>query len=139
MRDVEDWLAAHRDVGSLRLAICDLNGRARGKRIARAQASKAASARMPYSALNLDLRGQDIVDSPLVFETGDRDGILRPTGRGPVPMPWLTAPAGLIQMSLHHDDGRPFAGDPRHALCAVVDRYSGRGWRAAAAIVLRFL
>lgn len=138
MSELKDWLAAHPDVGSLRLAICDLNGRARGKRIARAQADKAGSARMPYSALNLDLRGDDIANSPLVFDSGDRDGTLRTTGRGPVPMPWLNTPSAMIQMALHHEDGRPFAGDPRHALNAVVDRYAARGWQAAAAFELEF-
>ena len=38
--------------------------------------------RFPISALSLDIWGEDIDDSPLVFETGDRDGVLRPTERG---------------------------------------------------------
>ena len=56
---------------------------------------------MPLSALNVDIFGADIDGSPLVFETGDADGILRPTGRGPVPMPWL--------------EGHPAVGSDDHA------------------------
>ncbi|NKB29423.1 MAG: glutamine synthetase [Rhodobacteraceae bacterium] len=138
MTAFDDWLAANPDVQSLRLAICDLNGRAIGKRMPRAGAAKARSARMPFSALNLDFKGQDIDDSPLVFATGDADGVLRPTPRGPVLMPWLSQPAALLPMTLHHDDGHPFSGDPRHALSAVVDRYAAKGWRVEAAFEMEF-
>ena len=138
MSGLDDWMDAHPDVQSLRLAICDLNGRARGKRFGRISAEKAASARFPFSALNLDLKGADIEGSPLVFASGDADGVLRPTERGPILMPWLAQPAALLPMTLHHDDGRTFEGDPRHALSAVVDRYAANGWRVEAAFEMEF-
>ena len=34
--------------------------------------------RFPLSVLNLDIWGEDIDDSPLVFDSGDADGVLRP-------------------------------------------------------------
>lgn len=92
----------------------------------------------PFSALNLDLKGADIEGSPLVFASGDADGVLRPTERGPILMPWLAQPAALLPMTLHHDDGRTFEGDPRHALSAVVDRYAANGWRVEAAFEMEF-
>ena len=75
--------------------------------------------------LNLDIWGEDIDDSPLVFETGDRDGVLMPTERGFVPMPWLEAPTALLPIWMFHEDGRPFEGDPRHALRAVARPLQG--------------
>ncbi|MEO0864822.1 MAG: glutamine synthetase family protein, partial [Pseudomonadota bacterium] len=80
----------------------------------------------------------DIEDSPLVFETGDQDGVLRPTERGPVPMPWLEGNVALLPMGLFTDDGAPFAGDPRHALAGVLQRYAARGWSVTAATEMEF-
>ena len=127
-------------VQSVRLAAADLNGQARGKRIARAFADKALSdgTRFPFSVLNLDMWGDDIVGSPLVFEAGDPDGTLRPTGRGPVPIPWLDAPALLQPLWMFHDDDAPFAGDPRHALAQVIARYDAKGWTPVVATELEF-
>lgn len=125
---------------TIRVAACDLNGQMRGKRVPGSYAPKleAGAVRMPLSALNLDVFGADIEDSPLVFETGDADGVLKPTGRGPVPLPWLETPQPLVPMSMYHDDDRAFDGDPRHALLAVLDRFAERGWQVVAATELEF-
>jgi glutamine synthetase len=125
---------------TFRVAASDLNGQMRGKRVPGSYAAKldSSAVRLPLSALNVDLWGRDIVDSPLVFETGDADGMLLPTERGPVPMPWIATPTALVPMALYTDDGAPFAGDPRHALAAVLDRYSARGWRVVAATEMEF-
>ena len=134
------WLDEHPEIDAVCTAIADLNGQARGKRIPRATAGKAFDglAKMPLSALNVDILGRDIEDSPLVFETGDRDGVLRPTERGPVPMPWLEGHVALLPMGLFTDDGAPFAGDPRHALASVLASYSARGWSVTAATEMEF-
>ncbi len=125
---------------TFRVAACDLNGQMRGKRVPPSYAEKLdkGAVRMPLSALNVDLWGADIEGSPLVFESGDADGVLLPTDRGPVPMPWLATPTALVPMSLHNDDATPFAGDPRHALSAVLARYAAKGWSMVAATELEF-
>lgn len=125
---------------TFRAAACDLNGQMRGKRIPAEDAAKldSGSVRMPLSVLNVDVRGADIDGSPLVFETGDADGILLPTGRGPVPMPWLKTPSALVPMWMFCEDGTPFDGDPRHALAAVLNRYAARGLRVEAATEMEF-
>lgn len=125
---------------SFRVAACDLNGQMRGKRVPPSYADKLdkGTLRMPFSALNVDLWGADIDGSPLVFESGDADGVLLPTERGPVPVPWLETETALVPMCLYDDDGTPFAGDPRHALASVLDRYAQRGWSVIAATELEF-
>ncbi len=125
---------------TFRVAACDLNGQMRGKRVPPSYAEKLdkGAVRMPLSALNVDLWGADIEGSPLVFESGDADGVLLPTDRGPVPMPWLATPTALVPMSLHNDDETPFAGDPRHALSSVLARYAAKGWSVVAATELEF-
>jgi glutamine synthetase len=136
----DDWLTANPQVRTIRAAACDLNGVARGKRMPIPSARKLLTdgTRFPLSALCLDIWGEDVEDSPLVFETGDRDGILMPTGRGFVPMPWLEAPTAMIPIWMFHEDGRPFDCDPRHALARVQDRFAALGLTPVVAVELEF-
>lgn len=135
-----DWLREHPEVRTIRVAAADLNGVARGKRIPARFADKVFTegTRFPFSVMNLDIWGEDIEDSPLVFETGDCDGLLRPTERGFMPMPWLASPTALLPIWMFHMDGRPYAGDPRQALARVVDRYKDRGLTPVVATELEF-
>ncbi len=137
---MSDFLLENPQIKSIRMVAADLNGQARGKRIARRFASKALSegTRFPYSVMNLDIWGEDIDDSPLVFEAGDPDGILKPTERGFVPVPWLETPTALLPIWMFHEDGTPFDGDPRHALARVIDRYKARGLTPVVATELEF-
>lgn len=138
--DMKNWLRKHPQVRTIRVAASDLNGQPRGKRIPVRFADRVVSegTRFPMSVLNLDIWGEDIDDSPLVFERGDRDGVLRPTERGFMPMPWLDAPTAFLPIWMFHENGRPYEGDPRHALRAVVDRYSERGLTPVVAVELEF-
>ncbi|MEI4485703.1 glutamine synthetase family protein [Frigidibacter sp. MR17.14] len=135
-----DWLREHPEVRTIRVAAADLNGVARGKRIPARFAEKLVTegTRFPFSVMNLDIWGEDIEDSPLVFETGDADGVLMPTERGFLPMPWLSAPTGLLPIWMFHQDGRPYDGDPRQALARVMDRYKAAGLTAVVATELEF-
>ena len=137
---MKNWLRKNPQVRTIRVAAADLNGQARGKRMPSRFAEKVVEdgTRFPMSVLNLDIWGEDIDDSPLVYETGDRDGVLKPTERGFMPMPWLDAPTALLPIWMFHEDGRPFDGDPRHALRAVLDRYKARGLTPVCAVELEF-
>lgn len=136
----QDWLAAHPEIKSLRIAACDLNGLPRGKRIPSSHADKAfqGELRMPLSTLNVDIWGQDIADSPLVFDSGDADGAIIPTERGLVPMTWFATPSALLPLWMYNDLGNPFSGDPRHALGHVVNRYKDLGLTPVVATELEF-
>ncbi len=125
---------------TIRIAACDMNGQMRGKRLPAEMAGKLAegAARMPISTLNVDLWGRDVEDNPLVFETGDADGVMLPTNRGAVPMPWLNSPSALVPMAMYWEDGKPFLGDPRHVLGDVLARYAERGWTVVAATEMEF-
>jgi glutamine synthetase len=137
---MKNWLRKNPQVRAIRVAASDLNGQPRGKRVPARFADKAVegSTRFPMSVLNLDIWGEDIDDSPLVLESGDRDGVLKPTERGFVPMPWLDAPTALLPVWMFHEEGRPFEGDPRHALRAVLDRFKERGLTPVCAVELEF-
>ncbi len=137
---VPDWIAAHSHIRALRVAAADLNGQPRGKRLPVSGAQKAlqGATRFPLSVMNLDIWGDDIEDSPLVMETGDRDGTLHPTERGFVPVPWLDTPTAMLPVWMHYEDGRPFPGDPRQALAKVLERYTARGLTPVVAVELEF-
>ncbi|MGY9050531.1 MAG: glutamine synthetase, partial [Rhodobacterales bacterium] len=134
------WLNEQTDIENIFACICDLNGTLRGKRLDVAQAEKIlnGSVRMPLSLAGLDIWGEDIEVSALVFETGDADGICQYTGRGILPINWTSRPTALIPLSLYNEDGRPFMGDPRHALDAVVKRYAEKGLTPVVATELEF-
>ena len=121
---------------SLRVAAVDLNGQLRGKRVAAGMADK--QMRMPLSVLNIDVFGADIEDSPLVFESGDQDGIMETTDRDPIPLPWVAGDALLDLRMMHNEDGSPFEGDPRIALDQVLKRFAIHGWQVIAACELEF-
>lgn len=135
-----EWLRQHPDVKTIRVAAADLNGVARGKRMPARFAPKLMEegTKFPYSVLNLDIWGEDIDDSPLVFESGDPDGLLLPTERGFLPMPWLDAPTAILPLWMFHPDGSPYAGDPRQALARVVERYKAAGLVPVVATELEF-
>ncbi len=137
---MDNWLRKNPQVRTIRVAAADLNGQPRGKRIPTRFADKVVKdgTRFPMSVLNLDIWGEDIDDSPLVFDSGDADGVLRPTERGFMPMPWLDAPTALLPIWMFHEDGRPYQGDPRQALRAVLDRYKARGLTPVTALELEF-
>ncbi|QEU09542.1 glutamine synthetase family protein [Paracoccus yeei] len=135
-----DWLREHPEVKTIRVAAADLNGQPRGKRIPARFADKILTegTKFPFSVLNMDIWGEDVEDSPLVFQSGDPDGLLLPTERGFMPMPWLEAPTGLLPLWMFHPDGRPYDGDPRQALARVVERYEAAGLTPVVATELEF-
>lgn len=134
------WLDDHPEVTSVRPVAADLNGQARGKRIPRRFADQLLidGTRFPYSILNLDIWGEDIEGSPMVFQSGDPDAVLKPTERGFLPVPWLPTPSALLPVWMFHEDGTPFDGDPRHALARLVDRYTALGLTPVVATELEF-
>jgi glutamine synthetase len=138
--DTLSWLAERTDLRSLRAAVCDLNGVMRGKRIPIEQAQKVLDGglRMPLSVVGVDIWGEDIANSPLVFTTGDADGLCEPIGRGILPMDWTPEPTALIPLWLREENGNPFGGDPRRALAALVERYAAVDLHPVIAMELEF-
>lgn len=135
-----DWLTERDDIENVFACICDLNGTLRGKRVNVDQTAKIleGSVRMPLSLAGMDIWGEDIEVSALVFETGDADGVCQHTGRGILPINWTSRPTALIPLWLYQEDGTPFTGDPRHALSAITKRYQALGYTPVVATELEF-
>lgn len=137
---VAKWLADRPEIDSIFACVCDLNGTLRGKRVPVAQAGKVAEGamRMPLSVVGVDIWGEDIENSELVFETGDADGLCDFTGRDLLPITWSERPTAMAMLWMRSEDGTPFAGDPRRALGSVVERYRALGLTPVVATELEF-
>ncbi|MGB0658778.1 MAG: glutamine synthetase family protein [Mangrovicoccus sp.] len=121
---------------SLRIACADLNGQSRGKRLPSRHADRLEfeGHRAPLSMLSTDIFG-----GIQGLSSGNPDGQLRMTERGPVPMPWLTPSASLLPMWMFTDDGTASDICPRHALARVIARYTRRGWSIRVSADLGFM
>ena len=137
---LNDWLAEHPEVENVLAAVCDLNGTLRGKRVPVDQLKKVLDGglRMPLSASGVDIWGEDIENSELVFETGDADGICEATGRGVLPITWTSKPSAVVPLWLSEESGAPFLGDPRRSLADVVGRFKDKGLTPVVATELEF-
>lgn len=138
--NVTHWLADRPEIQSIFACVCDLNGTLRGKRVPVDQAEKVVEGgmRMPLSVVGLDVWGEDIENSKLVFETGDSDGLCDFTGRDLLPITWLDRPTAMAMLWMRQENGAPFPGDPRRALGNIVERYKALGLTPVVASELEF-
>ncbi|MFG6499255.1 glutamine synthetase family protein [Sulfitobacter sp. 1A13191] len=134
------WLAQHPEIESIFACVCDLNGTMRGKRVPADQVSKVVEGglRLPLSIVGMDIWGEDVENSELVFETGDSDGLCDFTGRPLMPITWTTRPTALAMLWMRQENGKPFPGDPRRALAEVAARFKARGLTPVVATELEF-
>lgn len=136
----EAWLAQHPEIESIFACVCDLNGTMRGKRVPADQVSKVVEGglRMPLSIVGMDIWGEDVENSELVFETGDSDGLCDFTGRPLMPITWTSRPTALAMLWMRQENGAPFPGDPRRALAEVAAKFKARGLTPVVATELEF-
>ena len=125
---------------NFRIAVCDLNGVWRGKRLPSNKLSKTLNegSRIPLSTSCIDVWGCDLIESPFLFKTGDSDGTAVPTGAKIFPVNWLENKTAIIPCWIFDDKGKPSQIDPRHILQAVLDKYILKGLRPVVALELEF-
>ena len=132
--------AIKHDVRYLTVFIVDINGVLRGKRLPVDQLERVINdgTRMPFSAANVDIWGRDIADSPLVFETGDKDGKCIWTSRTPILMNGNEKKNLFIPMSYANEDGSPYMGDSRNVLINVLQNYAAEKLTPVLGLELEF-
>ena len=140
LEDIPDWRENNTHFDNFRMAVCDLNGQLRGKRFSSESLSKLlkGGTRMPVSTSCIDIWGTDLLDSPYLFETGDADGLVIPTGISLIPINWLDRRTFILPSSMYDDKGRPSPIDPRHLLNSVLKKYSTIGLKPVIAFELEF-
>jgi len=89
------------------------------------------------SILGLDITGEDVEATGLVWSSGDADLLCRPVAGTLLPAPWLTG-TGQVMLSMYELDGRPAAADPRHVLARAVASLGSLGFTAVVACELEF-
>ena len=124
----------------IRAALCDLNGIWRGKLLPAAQLEKVlgGSLRMPYSVPAIDIFGEDVADSPLVYASGDADCECLPTSRGALPELWHSTAAQFVPLVMAGEDGSPSAIDPRQILATVASKLKALGLTPVTAVEMEF-
>ena len=135
------FLDANPDITSIHVIWTDICGVARGKILRRDELVPAwkDGRFMPISALVLDITGQDVPETGLVFDEGDRDMLLWPVPGSLVRIPWMEEPTAQYLSSVHDLDGTPHFADPRNALEAIVKRFQvGLNMTPVGAVELEF-
>jgi glutamine synthetase len=83
--------------------------------------------------------GQDVPETGLVFDEGDRDMLLWPAPGSLARMPWAETPAAQYIASVHDLDGTPHYADPRNMLARMVTKVeAGLGMTPVGAVELEF-
>lgn len=139
--EAQAFLDGNPDIESVHVVWTDLCGVARGKVLRRDEAVPAwkDGRFLPISALALDVTGQDVPETGLVFDEGDRDMLLWPAPGSLARMPWSAAPAAQYIATVHDLDGTPHYADPRNILAQTVARVeTGLGMTPVGAVELEF-
>ncbi len=138
--EAQSFLDAHPGIESFHLIWTDLVGIQRGKILRRDELVPAwrDGRFLPISALVLDATGQDIPETGLVFDEGDRDLLLWPAPGSMVTIPWASAPAAQYIASTRDLDGKPHYADPRNALESMVERYKEFNMTPVGAVEVEF-
>src|SRR6185503_7863426 len=137
--ELELFLAAHPDVQAVQIMITDPSGVPRGKSVRREELQRIfeSGRQVAGSILGLDITGEDVDATGLVWDTGDADMTARPIAGTLQVAPWLAA-TGQLMLTMFDGAGAPAAADPRHALVRAVDRFAALGMTPVVACELEF-
>ncbi len=140
VEEAKAFFAANPDIDSIEMIYTDLGGVPRGKRLRQHEVIAVyESGRMfPGSITVVDIRGQDTVETGLVWEDGDADRSMKPIPGTLVKTPWGGDNAAQFLVDFYELDGTPHDLDPRHVLGRVIDRFVDDGLTPVLAVELEF-
>ncbi len=138
--EATEFLAAHPEIEAFDVVLVDANGVGRGKIIRRHELMPlfTGGRHMPISILGLDITGEDVHETGLIWDSGDGDLRAWPIPGTLVALHGTQPPRGQVSMSMYHLDGAPMTSDPRHALMRQVEEFAGKGLHPAGAFELEF-
>lgn len=138
--EAETFLAAHPEIEAVDIVLHDSNGIGRGKIIRRSElmAVYESGRFLPMSILGLDICGEDVHETGLIWEHGDGDLRAWPIPGTLAPIQGTSPARAEVLLSLYMLDGAPMSSDPRHALQAQVNALAADGLFPAAAFELEF-
>jgi glutamine synthetase len=134
------FLDAHPEIEAFDIVLTDANGIGRGKIIRRHELMPLYEngRHLPISILGLDITGEDVHETGLIWDSGDGDMRAWPIPGTIAPLFGTNPPRGQLLMSMFHLDGAPMTSDPRLALKRQVDEMANEGLYPAGAFELEF-
>lgn len=138
--EAERFLATHPEIEAVDIVLVDANGIGRGKIIRRHELESLyrQGRHLPSSILGLDVTGEDVEETGLVWAMGDADLRAWPVPGTLVPLPFTQPARAQVLVSLYGLDGQPFGADPRHALARQIAALKEDGYHPAGAFELEF-
>jgi glutamine synthetase len=138
--EAKAFLDANPDIEAVDIVLTDSNGIGRGKIVRRHELLPIyeGGRHFPISILGLDITGEDVHETGLIWDSGDGDLRAWPVP-GTLARLHGTNPARAeVLMSMYSLDGVPMSSDPRHALQRQVDGFAKNGLTPAGAFELEF-
>jgi glutamine synthetase len=138
--EARDFLDAHPEIEAFDIVLTDVNGVGRGKIIRRHELMGLYEngRHLPISILGLDITGEDVHETGLIWDSGDGDLRAWPIPGTLKPLHGTSPARGQVLISMYHLDGTPMSSDPRHALARQVAAFAERGVTPAGAFELEF-
>jgi glutamine synthetase len=138
--EAEAFLAAHPEIEAFDIVLTDANGIGRGKIIRRHEliGLYTGGRHLPISILGLDICGEDVHETGLIWDQGDGDLRAWPIPGTLKPLHGTDPARGELLMSMYHLDGAEMTSDPRHALARQVRAMAAGGLYPAGAFELEF-
>ncbi|MBK5946133.1 glutamine synthetase [Rhodobacter veldkampii DSM 11550] len=140
LAEAEAFLAAHPEIEAFDIVLHDANGIGRGKIIRRHELAGlyTGGRHLPISILGLDIVGEDVHETGLIWDQGDGDLRAWPIPGTLKALHGTNPPRGEVLMSMYHLDGAEMTSDPRHALARQVRAMADEGVHPAGAFELEF-
>lgn len=140
LAEAEQFLADHPAIEAFDIVLHDSNGIGRGKIIRRHELLGLYSngRHLPISILGLDICGEDVHETGLIWDQGDGDLKAWPIPGTLKPLYGTNPARGEVLMSMYHLDGSKMTSDPRHCLQRQVDALAAEGMYPAGAFELEF-
>ena len=138
--EAEAFLALHPDIEAIDIVLHDANGIGRGKIIRRHELMPFYSSgrHLPISILGLDICGEDVHETGLIWDQGDGDLRAWPIPGTLKALHNTNPPRAEVFMSMYTLDGVPMTSDPRHALARQLAAMESEGLHPAGAFELEF-
>lgn len=140
LAEAEAFLAAHPEIEAFDIVLHDSNGIGRGKIIRRHELLSIykGGRHMPISILGLDICGEDVHETGLIWDQGDGDVRAWPIPGTLAALHGTNPPRGEVFLSQYTLEGAPMTSDPRHALDRQVKAMAAEGLYPAGAFELEF-
>lgn len=140
LSEAEAFLATHPDVQAIDILLHDSNGIGRGKIIRRHELESLyrGGRHLPISILGLDVVGEDVHETGLIWDAGDGDLRAWPVPGSLVRQHGTDPARAELLLSQYHLDGTPMLSDPRHALTRQVAAMAQMDLHPTAAFELEF-